>query len=88
VEGQHRVRFRGMIQSRLSRSDPNVDVHNPAQGINEEELPPSSAQSRRLSCQVSGGRFLARFLGAPLIAEPRRRIAGDRRAMAEPGSVG
>jgi hypothetical protein len=36
---------------------------------------------------VSGGPFIAPFLGAPLIAEPRRRIAGDRRAMAEPGSI-
>ena len=31
---------------------------------------------------MSGSRFLA-----PLIAETRRRIAGDRRAMAEPGSI-
>ena len=36
---------------------------------------------------MSGGPFLARFLGAPLIAETRRRIAGDRLAMAEPGSI-
>ena len=36
---------------------------------------------------ISGSRFLACFVGAPLVAEPRRRIAGDRRAMAEPGSV-
>jgi hypothetical protein len=31
-------------------------------------------------------RFLTRFLGAPSIAELRRRIPGDRRAMAEPGA--
>jgi hypothetical protein len=40
---------------------------------------------------MSGSRFPARFLGAPLgaplSAEPRRRIAGDRRAMAKPGSI-
>jgi hypothetical protein len=36
---------------------------------------------------MPGSRFLARFLGAPSIAGLRRRIAGDRRAMAEPGSI-
>jgi hypothetical protein len=36
---------------------------------------------------MSGSRFLARFLDAPLISEMRRRIADDRPAVAEPGGI-
>jgi hypothetical protein len=42
---------------------------------------PSTHDPKQAS-PMSGSRFLA-----PLIAEKRRRIAGDRRAMAEPGSI-
>jgi hypothetical protein len=45
-------------------------------GVCSAEFDPNQASPR------SGRRFLA-----PLIAEPRRRIAGDRPAMAEPGSI-
>jgi hypothetical protein len=41
-----------------------------------------ATKGRKIHAALSGRRFLA-----PLIAETRRRIAGDRPAMAEPGSI-
>ena len=55
----------------------NVALYPSFQEYFRTYKPPFLAVSR-----VSGSRFLA-----PLIAELRRRIAGDRRAMAEPGSI-
>jgi hypothetical protein len=46
-------------------------AHERISGLDPEQASP-----------MSGRRFLA-----PLIAETRRRIADDRRAMAEPGSI-